>query len=48
MRDLTRELQFGRYGYVVEVDIRGFFEHIDHEWMVRMLGSESTIAGMCG
>jgi group II intron reverse transcriptase/maturase len=21
----------------VEVDIRGFFEHIDHEWMVRML-----------
>ena len=37
VRDLTRELQFGRYGYVVEVDIRGFFEHIDHEWMVRML-----------
>jgi RNA-directed DNA polymerase len=37
VRDLTRELQFGRYGYVVEVDIRGFFEHIDHEWTVRML-----------
>jgi len=24
VRDLTRELQFGCYGYVVEVDIRGF------------------------
>jgi group II intron reverse transcriptase/maturase len=37
VRDLTRELQFGCYGYVVEVDIRGFFEHIDHDWMLRML-----------
>jgi group II intron reverse transcriptase/maturase len=37
VRDLTQELQFGCYGYVVEVDIRGFFEHIDHDWMVRML-----------
>lgn len=37
VRDLTRELQFGRYGYVVEVDIHGFFEHIDHEWMLQML-----------
>jgi group II intron reverse transcriptase/maturase len=37
VRDLTRELQFGCYGYVVEVDIRGFFEYIDHDWMVRML-----------
>jgi group II intron reverse transcriptase/maturase len=37
VRDLTRELQFGRYGYVVEADIRGFFDSIDHEWMMRML-----------
>ena len=36
-RDLVQELQFGCYGYVVEVDIRQFFENIDHEWMVRML-----------
>lgn len=37
VRDLTQELQFGCYGYVVEVDIRGFFDHVDHDWMLRML-----------
>jgi RNA-directed DNA polymerase len=37
VRDLTRELQFGRYHWVVEADIKGFFDNIDHEWMIRML-----------
>ena len=36
-RNLTRELQFGRYCWVVEADIKGFFDNIDHEWMIRML-----------
>jgi len=34
---LTVKLQFGRYGYVVEADIQGFFDNIDHDWMIRML-----------
>ena len=34
---LTIKLQFGRYHYVVEADIKGFFDHIDHDWMMRML-----------
>lgn len=29
--DLAVRLQFGRFGYVVEADIQGFFNHIDHE-----------------
>jgi len=29
--DLAVRLQFGRFGYVVEADIKGFFNHIDHE-----------------
>jgi len=37
VRTLTQELQFGCYGYVVEIDIRGFFDHIDHDWMLKML-----------
>ena len=37
VRDLTRELQFGRYHWVVEADIKGFFDNIDHDWMIRML-----------
>ena len=37
VRDLTFELQFGRYGYVVEADIQGFFDAIDHDWLLKML-----------
>ena len=36
-KDLTYELQFGRHGYVVEADIKGFFDNIDHDWLLRML-----------
>jgi RNA-directed DNA polymerase len=34
---LTAKLQFGRYNYVVEADIRGFFDHLSHEWLLKML-----------
>lgn len=34
---LSAGLQFGKYGYVVEVDIKGFFDNIEHEWLMRML-----------
>ena len=34
---VSRRLQFGKTGYVVEADIKGFFDHIDHEWLIRML-----------
>lgn len=35
--DLTHELNFGKYSYIVEADIRGFFDAIDHDWLIRML-----------
>lgn len=34
---LTVKLQFGKYNYIVEADIRAFFDNMDHEWIVRML-----------
>ena len=34
---LTVKLQFGRYNYVVEADISGYFDNIDHEWLLKML-----------
>ena len=37
VRDLTFDLQYGRYGYVVEADIQGFFDHMDHDWLLKML-----------
>jgi RNA-directed DNA polymerase len=37
VRDLTIKLQFGRYRYVVEADIRSFFDTIQREWLEKML-----------
>jgi len=34
---LTVKLQFGRYNFVVEADIKSYFDNIDHEWLVKML-----------
>lgn len=35
--ELAHLLQFGPYGWVVEADIRGFFDAMDHDWLIRML-----------
>jgi RNA-directed DNA polymerase len=37
MHQLTVKLQFGKYNYVVEADIQGFFDNLDHEWLLKML-----------
>lgn len=36
-RSLAGRLYKGRIGWVVEADIRGFFDNISHSWMERML-----------
>jgi len=35
--DLVMRMQFGRFGYVVEADIKGFFNHLDHDKLLEML-----------
>ena len=35
--DLSFNLQYGKYGYIVEADIKGFFDHMDHDWLLDML-----------
>ena len=37
VKALTDELQFGGHNFVVEADIKGFFENIRWEWLERML-----------
>jgi RNA-directed DNA polymerase len=34
---LTDDLQFGPFSYVVEADIKGFFDNIDHDKLIEML-----------
>lgn len=35
--ELNEQLFYGSYHWVVEADVQGFFDNIDHQWMVRML-----------
>lgn len=35
--ELTIKLQFGRYNFVVEADIKGFFDNLDHDELLKML-----------
>jgi RNA-directed DNA polymerase len=34
---LRDELLFRKYNFVVEADIKGFFDNLDHDWLIRML-----------
>lgn len=37
IKDLSRKLQYGKFNVIVESDIKGFFDNMDHDWIVRML-----------
>jgi group II intron reverse transcriptase/maturase len=37
VKDITDTLFWGKYTYIVEADIKGFYDNIDHDWMIRML-----------
>lgn len=37
LRKLTRIIEWGKINYIVDADIKGFFNHVDHEWMMKFL-----------
>ena len=37
VHSLGLNLQFKGYGYIVEADIKGFFDNMDHKWLMKML-----------
>jgi len=37
VKDITDTLFWGKYTYIVEADIKGFYDNIDHDWIIRML-----------
>jgi retron-type reverse transcriptase len=41
VRDLTCDLQYGTYGYLVEADGKGFFDQLDHTRLLTMLRERS-------
>lgn len=37
VREIIEMVQYRKTNYVVEADIRGFFDNVDHEWLIKML-----------
>jgi retron-type reverse transcriptase len=36
-QQLQHELYHSKVGWIVEADIKGFFDNVDHDWLARML-----------
>jgi group II intron reverse transcriptase/maturase len=47
-RTLAGRLAIGKYHWIVEADIRGFFDRIDHDWLLRMIGERVNDAAFSG
>ncbi|MCG2820517.1 MAG: group II intron reverse transcriptase/maturase, partial [Candidatus Atribacteria bacterium] len=37
VKDLSATLARGRYNYILDADLQGFFDHINHQWLLKML-----------
>jgi group II intron reverse transcriptase/maturase len=37
VQDITSVLFWEKFGYIVDADIKGFFDSIDHDWLISML-----------
>ena len=35
LKVLNRNIERGKVSYVVEADIKGFYDHVDHEWLIK-------------
>ena len=38
LRMLNQNIERGKVSYIVDADIKGFFDHVDHNWMMKFLG----------
>ena len=38
LRALSKEVEGQRIHYIVDADIKGFFDNVDHEWLMQFLG----------
>lgn len=35
LKALNRNIENGKVSYIVDADIKGYFDHVDHEWLIR-------------
>jgi RNA-directed DNA polymerase len=37
VREIIEDVQYRKVNYIVEADIKGFFDNVDHEWLIKFL-----------
>lgn len=37
VREIIEDIQYRKTNYIVEADIKGFFDNVDHDWMMKFL-----------
>lgn len=37
VREIIEDVQYHKVNFIVEADIKGFFDNVDHEWMIKFL-----------
>lgn len=37
LKDISRNIGTKKVSYIVDADIRGYFDHVDHQWLIKML-----------
>ena len=35
LKSISRNIENGKVSYVVDADIKGFFDHVDHKWLIK-------------
>ena len=40
LRKLNKMLEWNYTNYVLDADIKGFFDHLDHDWIIKFVGSK--------
>jgi len=37
VKEIIENVQYHKVGYIVEADIKGFFDNVDHDWLIKFL-----------
>jgi group II intron reverse transcriptase/maturase len=48
VRELTDELHWGKHNFLVEADIKGFFDHVQHDKLLELLGRRIRDGALLG
>ena len=43
IKEVYQRISYGKISYIVDADIKGFFDHIDHDWMMKFLEWNANI-----